>query len=492
MKFCLRTFFFLFFLSFFLGCSSLHSQTDQPEDLELRNADVDDSVIKLELTAENIDETVPDIPLEKYGDFLENRNTRRVQYWIKYFTQKQRERFQRFINNGEEYRHHIEKIFEEQGLPKELYYVGLIESGYYLGARSHASAVGPWQFIKGTGKRYGLKITSEVDERRDLFKASRAAAEYFKDLYNIFLSWELALSAYNAGEFGIVRRIMRHGTRDYYELSRSRLLPRETINYVPKVLAAMHVIENAEKYGFLIPEKETRFYDETELVKVEKNLSLKRIAKKLKISLKELKKLNPELKRSRTPRYLAGDYYLRLPLSSDKNEIKGLRPKRNHSYRMAYHRVRRGETLSGIARKYKLSLRSLVRINNLKSSRTPIRIGQRLALKKSRSSRTVATRSVSPIAYKVHRGDSLLKIAKMFKTSVRKIKRLNKLRGSKIVAGQKILLPGTKKKIYVVKSGDYLSHLARKHNLPLSALRRINALKSNVIYPGQKIIVNAR
>jgi len=188
-------------------------------------------------------------------DFLAKRNTKRMQFWVEYFTQKQRDRFQRFINNGEEYRHHIEKVFVENNLPKELYFVGLIESGYYLGARSHASAVGPWQFIRGTAKRYGLRMSSEIDERQDLFKASRAAANYFKDLHNIFSSWELALAAYNAGEYGIIRRIMKHGTRDFYELSKRKLLPTETINYVPKVLAAMHVVNNAEKYGFVIPKK---------------------------------------------------------------------------------------------------------------------------------------------------------------------------------------------------------------------------------------------
>src|SRR5690606_21088104 len=113
------------------------------------------------------------------------------------FTVKQRDRFQRFLNNGEEYRHHIEAIFQEYGLPKELYYVGLIESGYYLGARSHASAVGPWQFIRGTGRRYGLRINSDIDERRDLFKSTHSAAQYFKDLHKMFSSWELALAAYN-------------------------------------------------------------------------------------------------------------------------------------------------------------------------------------------------------------------------------------------------------------------------------------------------------
>jgi len=244
---------------------------------EMAEADADDHSIKKEVGDAEIDVELPEserdnIPYSR--NFLLKKNTKRMQFWVEYFTKKNRERFQRFINNGEEYRHHIESILVEQGLPKELYYVGLIESGYYLGAKSHASAVGPWQFIKGTGTRYGLRVTSEIDERRDLFKATKAAAMYFKDLHNVFSSWELALAAYNAGEYGIIRRIMKHGTRDFYELSRNKQLPSETINYVPKVLAAMHIINNAKKYGFDIPKKQNRFFDLTELKAIKKNVPL--------------------------------------------------------------------------------------------------------------------------------------------------------------------------------------------------------------------------
>src|SRR5690606_26447013 len=274
-----------------------------------------------------IDRELPDseedkIPYER--NFLIKKNTKRMQFWVDYFTKKNRDRFQRFINNGEEYRHIIEKVFEEHGLPKELYYVGLIESGYYLGARSHASAVGPWQFIKGTGSRYGLKITNEIDERQDLFKASRAAAMYFKDLHNVFSSWELALAAYNAGEYGIIRRIMKHGTRDFYELSRNKQLPSETINYVPKVLAAMHVVENAKRYGCNIPKYNIRLVDRTELIPSIKNVSLSVIANRLNVHVRLLKKLNPELKGNKTPRRFAGTYMLRIPQSRYAYNLKNL------------------------------------------------------------------------------------------------------------------------------------------------------------------------
>jgi hypothetical protein len=213
---------------------------------ELAEANADDGEISKEVGSVEIDEDLPgsesdEIPYSR--DFLKKKNTKRMQFWVDYFTKKNRERFQRFINNGEEYRHHIEEVLMQYGLPKELYFVGLIESGYYLGAKSHASAVGPWQFIRATGKRYGMKINREIDERQDLFKATHAAAKYFKDLHNMFSSWELALAAYNAGENGVLRRIIKYGTRDYYQLSRRKKLHSETINYVPKVLAAMHIMK---------------------------------------------------------------------------------------------------------------------------------------------------------------------------------------------------------------------------------------------------------
>jgi membrane-bound lytic murein transglycosylase D len=464
---------------------------------ELVEADADDTEIKIEVGSNEIDEELPEEsqielpPTEK--KFLIKKNTGRMKFWVNYFIKKDRERFQRFINNGEEYRHHIEEIFKRYDLPKELYYVGLIESGYYLGARSRASAVGPWQFIKGTGKRYGLKINREIDERRDLFKATHAAAQYLKDLNNVFLSWELALSAYNAGEYGILRRIMKYKTRDYYELSRKKRLPSETINYVPKVLAAMHIISNAEKYGFTIPVKNQRIFDKTELRAVRKNMSLSRLARKMKISTKLLKKLNPELKRGKTPRYYSGYYKLRIPsgmgaaLEVPKPESRKEIIRRTAS-KTRYHKVKRGETLLRIAKRYGTSAGKLARLNNFKTWRTSLRIGQRLKV----SGRPVRRARVvqNPIIYKVRPGDNLTTLAKLFKTRVSKIKRANNLRRNRIYVGQKIVLPNTKRGVYTVKKGDHLTKIARKFNLPMGAIIKLNALRKKTIFPGQKLIVD--
>jgi membrane-bound lytic murein transglycosylase D len=489
---------------------------------EMAEADADDQKISIEVGDAEIDRELPDseedkIPYER--NFLIKKNTKRMQFWVDYFTKKNRDRFQRFINNGEEYRHIIEKVFEEHGLPKELYYVGLIESGYYLGAKSHASAVGPWQFIKGTGTRYGLRITSEIDERQDLFKASKAAAMYFKDLHNVFSSWELALSAYNAGEYGIIRRIMKHGTRDYYELSRNKQLPSETINYVPKVLAAMHVVKNAEKYGFVIPKKQHRLFDLTELKPIQKNVPLSTIARRLNVDVNLLRKLNPELKVNSTPRHLAGTYYLRVPKNKYSynlpNEIaapvesaapavaiKKPESRKEINRRTAQttptsYKVQRGDTLISIAKKHNMSAGKLAHMNGFKTWRTRVRIGQTLTLAKD-AEQKVATRSVKPAAkvvnkpieYKVRPGDNLTHIAKTFDLPLTEIKQVNKLKSGKIFVGQKIVLPNTKKGIYTVRKGDHLTKVAKKFNHPLDAIIKLNNLQKGVIYPGQKLIVN--
>lgn len=500
---------------------------------ELAEADAQDNEITQHVGSNQIDEELPGsesdiVPYSR--SFLKKKNTKRMEFWVDYFTKKNRERFQRFINNGEEYRHHIEEIFQEYGLPKELYFVGLIESGYYLGAKSHASAVGPWQFIRATGKRYGMKINHELDERQDLFKATHAAAQYFKDLHNIFSSWELALAAYNSGENGVIRRIMKYGTRDFYTLSRRKQLPSETINYVPKVLAAMHVVNNAKAYGFEIPKKKYRLFDLTELTPVKRNIPLRTIAERLNVDVALLKKLNPELKRGSTPRHVVGSYLLRVPKNqyayklddlaapaivasakpiSPKLSLPETRKEKNRRTALnipaqeeiklpEFHKVQRGETLISISRKYKTTPRALAVANNFQSWKEKVKIGQRISLNVNEEQAVTTLQAATPkvkitnkpIIYKVSKGDNLSEIARLFNSPMGKLKKVNNLKRGKILVGQKLVLPGTQKAIYTVKHGDHLTKVARDFKLPIDTLVKINSLKRKTIYPGQKIIVN--
>lgn len=210
---------------------------------------------------------------------------RKFNFWIKYLTVKDKVRFIRHIKNGEKFEKIVLKILKKHGLPKEIFYVGLIESGFNMRIRSRANAVGPWQFMKGTAKEYGLKINSRIDERKNIYKSTEAAAHYFKDLYNIFGSWELALCAYNAGEYKIIRAIRKGNTRDYRKLVKKKLLPKETVYYIPKIAAAMEIFKNRKRYG-LPPYGKRRVY------RVKRGDSLTRIAKKFKTTVSRLIKYN--------------------------------------------------------------------------------------------------------------------------------------------------------------------------------------------------------
>lgn len=377
------------------------------------------------------------------GKFIRDIHTKKVDYWMNYLGNKKRDRFQRFMDNGERYRPIIESIFEKHNLPKELYFVGLIESGYYLGNKSHAGAVGPWQFMRSTGKMFDLKINRFVDERRNIIKATEAAALYYKDLYNIFGSWELALAAYNKGENGIIRRIRRGNTRDYYKLCQMRLLPRETRNYVPKVLAAMKVYSNPSKYGLKINRNPITIYNDAKIIKVKRSLKLRTLAKKLNISLKKLKELNPELIGYYTPRTRkALDIYV---------------PNKEYSSKL---------------------LASLI---NYK---------KRIPSRRSHPSRRRVAKTDN--TYKVRKGDNLTSIAKLFKTSIRAIRKHNRLRRSTIYVGQKLRIPKTQLKTYTVRRGDNLSTIADQFGLAARQLMAMNNLKKATIYPGQKIVIVMR
>lgn len=414
--------------------------------------------------------------------FLKIVKNDKVKFWMNYFGKRDKARFERFIKNGEKYKPIIEKTFEDYGLPKELYYVGLIESGYYLGAKSHANAVGPWQFIKDTAKRYGLIVRSGIDERRSIIKSTQAAALFFQDLYNIFGSWELALSAYNAGEYGVIRRIRGANTRDYYELSKKKVLPKETRHYVPKVIAAMLLLSEPDKYGINIQKSSYDMFANTKELKLKRSININTLAKKTGVSVNVIKKLNPDIYWRSIP-YVRGGYNIILP---DKNYSSF--DKINHEIkrdrRIAkkatphYYKVSSGDNLIQIAKRNSTSVQTLKRINNLRSSK--IYVGQKLKLPGD---------AVERYVYTVKRGDNLYNIARINHTSISKIIKENKLSRKTIYVGQKLYLPLSNQGHYIVRKGDYLLKIAEKHNMTVTKLKKINGIYKSKIYPGQKLIV---
>lgn len=181
----------------------------------------------------------------------------RVEMWISYFTGKGRKHFARYLERGELFIPYIQPILKSKGLPQDLVYLAMIESGFSNHARSFASAVGPWQFISATGRRYGLEIDWWVDQRRDIERSTIAAADYLRDLYKMFGSWELASAAYNAGEGKIARGLRRYKADSFWEIAQTRFLKPETRDYVPKIMAAAIVSKNRAQFGFGEPGQHT-------------------------------------------------------------------------------------------------------------------------------------------------------------------------------------------------------------------------------------------
>jgi len=174
----------------------------------------------------------------------------RVEYWVDYFTGRGRPHFERYLERSNFFIPYIAPLLKQNGMPEDMVYLAMIESGFNNFARSHAKAVGPWQFISATGKRYGLMVNWWVDERRDIRKSTLAAVQYLKDLYQIFGTWELAAASYNAGEAKVARGVRRFGTRDFWTIARHRFLRPETRDYVPKIIAAALISKNRTQFGF--------------------------------------------------------------------------------------------------------------------------------------------------------------------------------------------------------------------------------------------------
>lgn len=356
----------------------------------------------------------------------------RVQKWIDYFTGPNRDAFERFLARGSRYRAMVEKTLSEYGVPKEFYYLAMIESGYVTSAVSTAKAVGIWQFVRGTARRYGLRCDGWADERRDPVRATRAAAEYLRDLHNVFGSWRLAMAAYNAGEGRILSAIMRGKTRDFWTLAEKRVLPSETMDYVPKFLAAAIIGESPEKYGLSVRAEEENW--EVAHVEVPPRVRLAALSKKTGVPLPALQASNPHLLKGVVPPG-AGRYALAVPadLATRLEPVAlVLKPGKPLSSDEAaeparVHVVKRGETLSSIGRKYGLSVAKLKRMNGLKSSR--VSAGRRLKLEADEP---------SPLIYRVKPGDTLTRISSHFGVPVRQIKKLNNLTTSSIVSGQSL------------------------------------------------------
>jgi len=361
---------------------------------------------------------------------------------IKRFQTTERKFFTKSFRLSGRYRPYIVEEMKKAGLPVDLSWLPLIESGFKTKALSKARALGLWQFIASTAYRYDLRRDRWVDDRMDPELSTKAAITYLKVLHDLFGDWTTVLAAYNCGEGNVLRVIRQQHVNyldDFWDLYPR--LPLETARYVPRFLAALHIIKDPEKYGFDDLERDEPL--RSEKVQVNKQMRLKDIARTLNVPQNTLEELNPSLRYKATPNY---PFMLNLPLETSEMFLANLEqiPKWKPPQR-AYvvHRVRFGETLSGIAMKYRVPVRRIVHANGLRSA-SRIRAGQRLKIPLRGqiilASTPPSSDSGSTIHYRVKRGDSLWLIAQRFNTTVAKIKALNQIQSNFLQAGQIILV----------------------------------------------------
>lgn len=476
---------------------------------------------------------------------------RQVQYYLDFFSGKHHKSFALWLSRSGRYLPMIHDQLRSAGLPEDLAYLAMIESGFNERAYSRARAVGVWQFIKSTGRNYGLLINGYVDERRDPIKSTRAAVSYLSDLYNEFGSWYLAVAAYNAGEGKIRRAIQKYDTTDFWEIAQGRYLKLETKRYVPKLIAAIIIAKEPEKYGFASVAYEPPLAYET--VEVPRWTSIKAVALACDLTPEELKSYNNELRKEFTPPDKAS-YPFKVPYGKKADVEKNLpRVQAVVTTGFKTHHVKKGETLNAICKKYGLTKTVVLKSNNLGSS--GLQVGQRLRIpyqtvayemlpEGSVAKGYLATEASGGnfVLHKVRPGETVSELSRMYSVPVHLIAAWNDINDiSRIRAGQQLVfyvqgentqvasssgssvqefVPERNKEAatkdggrqqelvkpaavsddqhkadsgvyYVVKEGDSLWGIARQFGLDSKDLRRFNGLATNVIHPGDRLLVRA-
>jgi len=299
-----------------------------------------------------------------------------VEYYLDFFQNRHRKTFAKWLARSSRYLPMIKKELAQAGLPEDLAYLPMIESGFNTTVSSRASAVGTWQFMRATGKNYGLKVNEYVDERCDPEKSTKAAVAYLSNLYKEFDSWHLAVAAYNAGEGKIRKAMKQSDTDDFWEIAQSQYIHSETKLYVPQLIAAIMIAKDPGKYGFDgIDYDEPLDYD---TVHVPCGTSLKAVALACALPEEEILALNRHLSKAITPPSEA-NYPVRVPPGKKELVTKNLPKVRQVKVtEFNTHEVKRGETLTTISRKYKLSKTTLLKANNLEQER--LSLGQHLRI----------------------------------------------------------------------------------------------------------------
>ncbi|MDE2731080.1 MAG: LysM peptidoglycan-binding domain-containing protein [Bacteroidota bacterium] len=463
---------------------------------------------------------------------------RAVEGSIQWLLSDKRETILRFTRRADTYFPMIEQIFREEGVPDELKYLAVGESGLRPRVVSSASAVGMWQFMRATGAAYGLEVNDYVDERMDPIKATRAAAKHLKDLHRTYWGdWHVALAGYNCSPRCIKRAISRAGRTTANPPSfwtMSPYLPKQTQGYIPQFIAFALIMSNPTAFGLPAASDGPEFaYD---VVPVLGMLSLETIAEMVGTTKDEIQDLNPELRRGVLPPS-AEPYPLRIPLNTFARFAEAFEQLPDSKKRPpATHVVRRGDTLGRISSRYGTSVQTLMRTNGLRRTvihpgqelvvpgasrrgvaelsgdgvesvrwgervRRPIEFNEEIAETAKRStparlaSTSSSTRNVSTaarstsaatITHRVRRGDTLGRLASRYNTSVRAIQQQNGLRGTRIRVGQQLKIP-QEAQIHTVRRGENLTRIASRYGTTVQKIKSANNLRSSRIYPGQKL-----
>jgi membrane-bound lytic murein transglycosylase D len=533
---------------------SLDIYNDITKDIQTINKDI------------SIDEELPTELLKYRLQVMNERSPFDIEYnqglenIIKSFLKNRRKSFSRLMSLSEYYFPIFEEAFARQNVPLEIKYLAVVESALNPKAVSKMGATGIWQFMYGTGKQYNLKIDSYIDERSDPLKSTSAASEYMSKMFNIFGDWELVLASYNSGPGNVTKAIRRSGGKTKYWDIRNHL-PKETQGYVPAFLATMYLFEFHKEHG-INPERAVIRHFETDTIQVKEKMTFKQIADLLDMPQAQIQLLNPSYKLNVVPYYSDEQLFLRLP--KDKAAIFASNEEKIYAYvrrgsdfitmpsRLAqtvasakeqnkvadhqYHKVKKGDNLGSIARKYNVTVADLKKLNKLKSN--AVAIGKSLKVKanaapaKVKAAPEVIKKPVEEaiaaadhsekeeieVEYVVKSGDNLGSIAKKFGVSVAELKEWNELYSANLAPGKKLVVvkggetvvPTTavasntvdsfKKKApsaaslteeYYVKKGDSLYSISKKYpGVTIADLKKWNGIKDEDIKPGMKLKIN--
>lgn len=459
------------------------------------------------------------------------RDNARVEAALVYLTTERKEVVEEGLSRATRYMPMILATLEEVGVPRELAWVPLIESLFKPYAYSRARAMGMWQFMSGTARLYGMRVDWAVDERKDPVRATRTAAIYLKDLYEEMGSWELALASYNGGKGRVQRAIERHGTRDFWRIAETRYLARETRDFVPKIFAAIHIGTDPERFGLTVVPQEPFEYDEAIVDSV---TDLRVLADAAGTTMAEIQELNPHL-RSTTPPNV-DEYVVRVPKGSKQSfetALAAIPP--GDRVHFLEHRISSGETISEIAARYGASQSSIMEMNNIRNARR-LQIGQRLVIPVGEPGRYYTGQPLSgydqgeQITYRVQRGDTLVQIARLHRTTIANLMRWNSLSSDLIYPGDRLVVyygitgtrpvpatatsttpsasrarstsspsssprsaaPGARsdtRSVYTVRRGDNFYDIAQKLDVTVDELKSWNNRRSDLLHPGDKLVV---